>query len=62
MLKSDRFYLSKFALDPEMENQFEDFAFSDVDEIEDLAEDIEFDFRFENQDEKEGWMQWKSNR
>ena len=52
MLKSDRFYLSKFAVDPEIENQFEDCTFSDVDEIEDLTEDIEFYFPFENQDEK----------
>ena len=57
MLKSDRLYLSKFAVDPEIENQFEDFTFSDVDEIEDPTEDIEFYFSFENQDEKEEWMQ-----
>jgi len=57
MLKSDRLYLSKFAVDPEMENQFEDYAFSDFDEIEDLTEDIEFYFSFENQDEKGEWIQ-----
>ena len=57
MLKSDRFYLSKFAVDPDIESQFEDFTFSDVDEIEDLEEDLEFDFRFENPDEKEEWIQ-----
>jgi hypothetical protein len=45
MLKSDRFYFSNFTVDPEMENQFEDFTFSDVDEIADLGEDIEFDFQ-----------------
>ena len=52
MLKSDRFYLSKFSVDQEIENQFDDFTFSDVDEIEDLTEDMEFDFLFENQDKK----------
>ena len=57
MLKSDRFYLSRFAVDPEIENQFEDFTFSDVDAIEDLMEDIAFDFPFENQDEREEWIQ-----
>ena len=59
MLKSDRFYFSNFTVDPEMENQFEDFTFSDIDEIEDLGEDIEFDFPFENQEEL---MQLKSSR
>ena len=59
MLKSDRFYFSNFTVDPEMENQFENFTFSDIDEIEDLGEDIEFDFPFENQEEL---MQLKSSR
>jgi hypothetical protein len=56
MLKSDRFYLSKFAVDPDIETQFENFIFSDVDEIEDLEED--FDFPLENQNENEEWMHW----
>ena len=38
MLKSDRIYLAKFALDPEMEEEFDDIDLYLDDEIEDLAE------------------------
>jgi hypothetical protein len=57
MLKSDRIYLAKFALDPEMEEEFDDIDLYLDDEIEDLAENREFDFLFDNQDD----MQIRSN-
>jgi len=57
MLKSDRIYLAKFALDPEMEEEFDDIDLYLDDEIEDLAENRELDFLFDNQDD----MQIRSN-
>jgi hypothetical protein len=57
MLKSDRIYLAKFALDPEMEDQFDDIDLYFDDEIEELAENGELDSLFEHQDD----MEVKSN-
>ena len=53
MLKSDRIYLAKFALDPEMEEEFDDIDLYLDDEIEEPAENRELDFLFENQDDME---------
>ena len=53
MLKSDRIYLAKFALDPEIEEEFDDIDLYLDDEIEELAENRELDFPFENQDDME---------
>ena len=53
MLKSDRIYLAKFALDPEMEDEFDDIDLYLDDEIEDLAENRELEFPFEGQDDSE---------
>ena len=53
MLKSDRIYLAKFALDPEIEEEFDDIDLYLDDEIEELAENKELDFPFENQDDME---------
>jgi len=53
MLKSDRIYLAKFALDPEMEDEFDDIDLYLDDEIEDLAENRELEFPFESQDDME---------
>jgi hypothetical protein len=44
MLKSDRLFLAKFALDPEMENQFDDMDFYFDDEIEEAQQDSELDY------------------
>ena len=44
MLKSDRLFLAKFALDPEMENQFDDMDFYFDDEIEKAQQDSELDY------------------
>ncbi|MEE4264891.1 MAG: hypothetical protein V2I56_19560 [Desulfobacteraceae bacterium] len=57
MLKSDRIYLAKFALDPEMEDEFDDIDLYLDDEIEDLAENRELEFPFEIQ----GDMEIRSN-
>ena len=53
MRKSDRIYLAKFALDPEMEEEFDDIDLDLDDEVEELAENRELDFPFENQDDME---------
>ena len=53
MLKSDRIYLAKFALDPEMEDQFDNIDLYFDDEIEELAENEELDSLFEHQDDME---------
>ena len=53
MLKSDRIYLAKFALDPEIEEEFDDIDLYLDDEIEELAENKELDFPFENRDDME---------
>lgn len=55
MLKSDRIYLAKFALDPETEDPFDDIDLYLGDEIEELAENNELDFHFEDQDDMEVW-------
>lgn len=53
MLKSDRIYLAKFALDPETEDPFDDIDLYLDDEIEELAPNRELYFDFENQDDRE---------
>ena len=53
MLKSDRIYLAKFALDPEKEDQFDEIDLYFDDEIEDLPENEELDSLFEHQDDME---------
>lgn len=60
MLKSDRLYLAKFSVDPEMENEFDDIDFYCEDYIEESSKNRvldspignqEFESFFENQDE-----------
>ena len=53
MLKSDRIYLAKFALDPEKEDQFDEIDLYFDDEIEELPENEELDSLFEHQDDME---------
>ena len=50
MLKSDKLYLAQFALDPEMESQFDDMNFLFDDENEETAKDRALDSLFGNQD------------
>ena len=49
MLNSDRHYLDKFAVDPEMENQFDFIDLYFDAEIEVPTEDMALDFLFNNQ-------------
>lgn len=53
MLKSDRLYLARFAVDPELENQLDDIEFYMDAEFEEPTEDMAFDFLADNQ--RETW-------
>jgi len=54
MLKSDREYLAKFALDPETENELDEIDLFFDDEMETTHEDGEFDSLIDSRIEMEG--------